>query len=481
MKLSHMNAHELKALLATKEVSCKEIMSSIFDEIDKREYDVAAYIHIRDKKELFTEAEKIDNRRLKADNIGILDGLPISIKDNICTKAIPTTCASKMLENFVPPYDATIIKKIRQADGIIIGKTNLDEFAMGSSTEHSAFKITKNPHNTDYVPGGTSGGACASVAANECIMAIGSDTGGSIRQPASFCGVTGLKPTYGRVSRFGLVAYGSSLDQIGTVTKNVKDTALLLQVIAGVDSLDATSVDESVPNYCDLLSLNGKLTVGIPKEFFAEGLDHEVENAVKNCISLLEKDGHNVIEISIPHTPYAVPAYYITACSEASSNLARYDGVKYGYRATDTKNLMDMYLKTRGSGFGAEVKRRIMLGTYTLSAGYYDAFYLKAAKVRTLIAQDFAKAFELCDIIISPVAPTAAYKIGEKADDPLAMYLGDIYSVIANLTGLPAISVPCGWTTSRLPIGVQLTTRALNEPLLLSAAYRLEQLLATVA
>lgn len=477
MKPAEMTATQLKELLAKGETTCREIMESVLEAIESREPEVQAYITIRPREELIAEAEAVDRRREKGEKVGVLAGLPVAIKDNICTKGLRTTCASRILENFFPPYDATIVQRIRAEDGIIIGKTNMDEFAMGSSTENSAMKITRNPHNPEYVPGGTSGGSAAAVAANETILAIGSDTGGSIRQPAAFCGVVGMKPTYGRVSRYGLIAYGSSLDQIGTITKDVQDTALLLSVIAGYDPKDSTSINVEVPDYFEAIKSTRPLRIGVPKEYFGSGLDEEVRKSVENAIEILKSDGHTVEPISLPHTEYAVPAYYIIACAEASSNLARYDGCQYGYRAKGTNNIIDMFTRTRSEGFGEEVKRRIMLGTYVLSAGYYDAYYLKAARVRTLIAQDFKKAFESYDLVIHPIAPTAAFKIGEKIDDPLKMYLGDIYSVIANLVGIPAITVPCGWTSNRLPVGVQLAAKPLNEPTLLSGAYRLESLL----
>ena len=472
MKLSEITACELKKLLASGETSCVEIMKSVIEEIDNREGEIQAYILIRDKNELIAEADKVDNRRQAGEKIGALAGLPIAIKDNICTKDIATTCGSKILKNFIPPYEATVVEKIKNADGIIIGKTNMDEFAMGSSTENSAEKITSNPAGSEYVPGGSSGGSAAAVAAGECILAIGSDTGGSIRQPASFCGVVGLKPTYGKVSRYGLVAYGSSLDQIGPICKEVKDASLLYNVIAGHDPKDSTSLNVEDENK-DIKKI---FNIGVPKEYFSEGLDSEVQQSVEKIIELLRTAGHSIEQISLPHTEYAVPTYYLIACAEASSNLARYDGVGYGHRANDPTDIIDMFSRSRSEGFGAEVKRRIMLGTYVLSAGFYDAYYLKAQKVRTLIANDFKTAFETCDVIINPVAPTPAFKIGEKTSDPLEMYLGDIYSVTANLAGLPAISVPCGKTKSGLPIGVQLSAKPLDESLLLSAAEQIESL-----
>ena len=477
MDLAQMTAGELKALLADGRTSSREVMSAVLQEIDRRESDVQAFISVRDGDELLAEADAVDQRRGRGENVGVLAGLPVAIKDNICTEGVATTCASRMLENFVPPYDATVVQKIRAADGIVLGKTNLDEFAMGSSTENSAMHTTRNPHNLECVPGGTSGGSAAAVAANETILAVGSDTGGSIRQPASFCGVVGLKPTYGRVSRYGLVAHGSSLDQIGPLTKDVRDCALLLQVLAGHDPRDSTSIDAPVPDYLEEMDDGQSLRIGAPEECFGAGLDDEVRTAVERAIDLFREQSHEVVPVHMPHTEYSVATYYIIVAAEASSNLARYDGVHYGFRAEGASNIIDLMSETRSQGFGPEVKRRIMLGTYALSAGYYDAYYLKASKVRRLIAQDFEAAFECCDVIAHPVAPTPAFKIGEKTNDPLAMYLGDIYSVIANLVGLPAISIPCGRTKDGLPVGVQLAARSLAEPQLLAAARRLESLL----
>ena len=482
MKLSHMTAWQLKDLLESKEVSCREIMLSVLDEIEINEPKVQAYITIRDRDELLSEAEKIDERRLNGDNIGKLAGLPVAVKDNVCTKGLLTSCASKMLSNFIPTYNATIIDKICSADGIILGKTNLDEFCMGSSTEKSSFKITHNPHNLDYVPGGTSGGSAAAVAANETILSIGVDTGGSIRQPASYCGAVGMKPTYGSVSRYGIIAYGSSLDQAGPITKDIKDAALLMQVISGHDPRDSTSAapnrDQDKHSDMGSLDISKKLRIGVPKEYFGEGLDVDVKKSVEKAISLFQDDGHEIVPITLPHTEFAIPAYYIISCSEASSNLSRYTGVHFGFRTDDYKSIEEMIMKSRSEGFGPEVQTRILLGTYALSEGYYDAYYLKAAKIRTLLKQDFENAFKLCDVIAHPVAPGPAFKIGEKMDaNPMTMYLVDIYSVIANLTGLPAISVPCGWAANNLPIGIQLTGKHFAEPTLLSAAYIIEQLL----
>jgi aspartyl-tRNA(Asn)/glutamyl-tRNA(Gln) amidotransferase subunit A len=475
-----MTASQLKSLLAAEQTSCREIMQATLDEIERQEPRIQAFISLRDRQTLLVEADAVDQRRRRGEPVGTLAGLPVTVKDNICTKDIPTTCASRILADFLPPYDATVVRRIREADGIIVGKTNMDEFAMGSSTENSATKVTHNPHDLERVPGGSSGGCAASIAAFESLMGLGSDTGGSIRQPASFCGVVGIKPTYGRVSRYGLIAFASSLDQIGVLARDVADTALLLGVIAGHDPMDSTSLDVPVPDYIKkALDLKQPLRIGMPKEYYGPGVDAEVRESVQHAICLLEENGHAIVEVSLPHTEYSIPTYYIVACAEASSNLARYDGCQYGFRAEGVANIIEMVSETRAQGFGPEVKRRIMLGTYALSAGYYDAYYKKAAKVRRLIASDFETAFESCDVIAHPVAPTAAFRIGEKVDDPLAMYLGDIFSVTANLAGLPAISVPCGKTKAGLPIGVQFAAKPLGEPAVLSAAQRLESLLAS--
>ncbi len=477
MELACKTATELKRLLDEQEVSCEDILKSVFEAIDNREAKVGAYITLRDRETLLHEARAVDSRRATEEPIGPLAGLPVAVKDNICTEGTPTTCASRILSTFNPPYDATVVARIRKADGILIGKTNMDEFAMGSTTENSSVKKTRNPREPDHVPGGSSGGSAAAVAAGEAVLAVGSDTGGSIRQPAAFCGVVGFKPTYGRVSRYGLVAYGSSLDQIGPLTRSVDDTALLLQVLAGHDPLDSTSIDAPVPDYLAPSAPDRKFRVGVPKEYFGEGLDPEIRGGIDAALRLLEQDGHTLVEISLPHTEYAIPTYYILASAEASSNLARYDGAHYGYRTPGTTNIIDMFSRTRSEGFGDEVQRRILLGTFVLSSGFYDAYFLKASRVRTLIARDFDAAFEQCDVLATPVAPTPAYKLGEKMDDPLAMYLGDVYSVTANLAGLPAISLPCGFTPAGLPIGLQLSARPLGEPGLLAAARRAESLL----
>src|SRR5712692_8981664 len=405
-----------------------------------------------------------------------LMAMPIAVKDNICTEGVKTTCGSRMLENFVPPYDATVVTRMKEQGYYLTGKTNMDEFAMGSSTETSAFGPTRNPWNLACIPGGSSGGSAAAVAAELCVAALGSDAGGSIRQPAACCGVVGLKPTYGRVSRYGLVAFASSLDQIGPITKDVRDAAMMMQVIAGHDPLDSTSADVPVPDYMKALKENLRgMKVGVPLEFFAEGLDPEVELAVRTAIIQMQAIKAEIKEISLPMTKYAIATYYLIATAEASSNLARYDGVKYGYRAAKEKGLLEMYMKTRQEGFGAEVKRRIMMRTYALSAGYYDAYYGRAQAVRTLIKRDFDEAFKEVDVIVTPTMPTPAFKLGEKIQDPLQMYLSDIYTISVNLAGVPAVVVPCGISSGKLPIGLQIIGRLFEEEKILRAAYAYEQ------
>ena len=417
-------------------------------------------------------ADLVDHKRTRHEALGDLAGVPLLVKDNICTRFADTTCGSKILAGFRPPYDACVVEKLEAAGAIIVGKTNLDEFAMGSSTENSAFCVTRNPWDSDCVPGGSSGGSAAAVAAGAVAGALGSDTGGSIRQPASFCGVCGLKPTYGRVSRYGLVAYGSSLDQIGPFARNVKDVALLLGVIAGKDPRDSTSVDEPVPDYLSALDnpLRG-VRIGYAEEYFGEGLDPEVRQAVEAAIEVYRQAGATIVPVHLPHMKYAIACYYLVAVAEASSNLARYDGVHYGHRTASPRDYVDMYCSSRQEGFGAEVRRRIMLGTYALSSGYYDAYYLKALKVRTLIRQDFEHAFADVDVIASPTSPTPAVRVGEKTSDPLAMYLMDIYTVSVNLAGIPGISIPCGFTRSHLPIGLQLMGSYFTEDRLLRIAH----------
>ncbi len=475
MKLYELTIKKAHELLKSREISSQELTRTVLDRITEVEEKVGAYITTASDSAM-REAMLADESIAKG-NMSELTGIPIAVKDLICTKGMRTTCASKILYNFIPPYDATVISKLKKAGAVIVGKLNMDEFAMGSSTENSGIKITRNPWDLTRIPGGSSGGSAAAVAADMCIGSLGSDTGGSIRQPASHCGVVGMKPTYGRVSRFGLVAFASSLDQIGPITKDVTDCAILAGVISGYDLSDSTSVPRDVPDYLSSLTHGmDSVIIGVPKEYDStEGLDPEVSAAVKNARNVLENLGAKCVDVSLPHTEYAVPAYYVIAPSEASSNLARFDGVKYGFRDKEAKELLEMYKNTRSKGFGSEVKRRIIIGTYCLSAGYYDAYYKKASQVRTLITEDFRKAFEICDVIISPVAPTPAFKIGEKVDDPLTMYLSDIFTLSANLAGIPGISVPCGFSSGGLPIGLQLLGRHFGEEALLKTAYNFEQ------
>jgi len=471
MELWKYSLKELKELLDKKEVKPSEIIESLTRRAENIEPKIQSYITPLYEKALEEAKSKEES---KEEFNKPLYAIPIAIKDNIITKDIKTTCASKMLENFVPPYDATVIKKLKDAGYILTGKTNLDEFAMGSSTENSAFFITKNPWDLDRVPGGSSGGSAAVVSAGLVPVSLGSDTGGSIRQPAAFCGVVGLKPTYGRVSRYGLVAFASSLDQIGTFTRNVEDTAIILNIISGRDNRDSTSSEVEVPDFTNYIGRDIKgLKIGIPREYFPSELNQEIKDIILKNAKNLEKEGAELVDISLPTSLYAIEAYYIIAPSEASSNLARYDGVKYGYRAKDYKDLLDMYMKTRAEGFGDEVKRRIMLGTYSLSSGYYDAYYLKAQKVRTLIYQEFLRAFEEVDVILTPTTPDVAFKIGEKTDNPIEMYLSDIFTVSVNMAGLPGISVPAGFKDG-LPVGLQLIGKPFDEGTLLQVAYQLE-------
>lgn len=431
---------------------------------------INAFLHVNENAVL-DQARAVDAKRRAGAALGPLAGLPVAIKDVLCTKGEPTTCGSRILQNFVPPYDATVIARLRAADAVLIGKTNLDEFAMGSSTENSAFKVTRNPWDTERIPGGSSGGSAAAVAAGFSPVSLGTDTGGSIRQPASHCGIAGLKPSYGRVSRYGLIAYGSSLDQIGPFGREVYDLALLLGVIAGHDPRDSTSVDRPMPRYTAKLDEPLRpLTIGIAREHFGAGLDAEVEQAVRVALKVYQDSGAELREVSLPNSVYAVATYYLVATAEASSNLARYDGVHFGHRAATFDDLIDMMCQSRGEGFGREVKRRIMLGTFALSSGYIDAYYLKALKVRRLIKDDFDRAFEQCDVIIGPTSPTPAFKIGEKMDDPLAMYLSDIYTISANLAGIPGVSIPCGLTRGGLPIGLQIMAAPFEEENLLRVA-----------
>ena len=474
MQLHQLTINEAHQLLKNKKISSRELTQAVLDRIETVESKIDAYITISAELAL-QQADHADEAISKGHCLP-LTGIPLGIKDLICTEAFATTCGSRILENFRPPYDATVIRKLKNAGAVILGKLNMDEFAMGSSTENSGIKITRNPWDLTRIPGGSSGGSAAAVAADMCLGALGSDTGGSIRQPASHCSVVGMKPTYGRVSRFGLVAFASSLDQIGPLAKNVTDCALLMNAISGYDNADSTSVPRDVPDFTS--ALNGSLkgiTVGIPDEYSTtEGLDLDVMAAVSNAVEVLEELGAKRVRISLPHTQYAVAVYYVIAPSEASSNLARYDGVKYGFRNKDNPDLMNMYRRTRSQGFGPEVQRRIIIGTYCLSAGYYDAYYGKASQVRTLITEDFKKAYETCDVIACPVAPTAAFKIGEKTDDPLTMYLSDIFTLSANLAGIPGMSVPCGFSSDGLPIGLQLLGNHFNEEMLFKVAHGFE-------
>ncbi len=477
VELCRLTIHEMQELIRKRAVSSTEIVRSVFDQITRLDGQVRAYMTLTEEAAL-EQAEAVD-RKLAVGTGRVLPplaGIPLAIKDVLCTKGVRTTCSSKILEPYVPPYDATVIHRLKAQEAVLLGKTNMDEFAMGSSTENSAFFQTRNPWALDCVPGGSSGGSAAAVAADLCAGALGSDTGGSIRQPASFCGIAGLKPTYGRVSRYGLVAFASSLDQIGPLAKDVRDCALLLQAIAGHDLCDSTSAHLPVPDYSSALTgdIRG-MRIGIPDEYFVEGMDPEVEAAVWTAIQTLEELGGKQEKVSLPSTPYAVATYYLVATAEASSNLARYDGVKYGTRISKPADLLEMYQKTRREGFGPEVKRRIMLGTYALSAGYYDAYYLKAQKVRTLIRRDFEQAFERCEVIATPTSPTPPFKFGEKTEDPLQMYLSDIFTISVNLAGLPGISIPCGFTKAGLPIGLQLIGKPFDEATILKVAHAYEQ------
>lgn len=464
---------QAKEALKNKKYSSVELTESFYRRIDSVEGKVKAYLLLT-KENALQQAREADRRIAAGDNAPLL-GIPLAVKDNICTAETRTSCASQILDNFISPYDATVVKRLKEAGAVILGKTNMDEFAMGSSTENSHFHPTANPWDTSRVPGGSSGGSAAAVSANECIASLGSDTGGSIRQPAGFCSVTGLKPTYGRVSRFGLVAFASSLDQIGPITKTVEDTALLMSVIGGKDPMDSTSVDAPLPDFTQALARGVKgMKIGVPKEYFTSGIDPDVERTIQSAIQTLEKLGMEKVEVSLPHTKYAIATYYILACAEASTNLSRYDGVKYGHRTKDAKNLLEMYKVTREEGFGEEVKRRIILGTFVLSSGYYDAYYLKGQKVRTLIKQDFENALKQCDVIVAPVSPIPPFKLNEKMGDPLQMYLSDIYTISINLAGIPAMSVPCGFTGTGLPVGLQLIGRHFDEETLLNVGHQFQ-------
>lgn len=475
MSIVDATACELLDRIGRGELTAEEVVAAHLDAIRRHDPQIGAFLHVDDEAAR-AQARDIDERRRRGEHVGRLGGLPVAVKDVLCTRGVPTTCGSRMLRNFVPPYDAGVIERLRGADGVVIGKVNMDEFAMGSTTENSAFHVTRNPWNTGHTPGGSSGGSAAAVAAGMAPLSLGSDTGGSIRQPASFCGVVGLKPTYGRVSRYGLVAYASSLDQVGPLARDVTGAALLLEAIAGHDPRDATSVHRPVSHYSRTVEEPvTALRIGVAKEHLVEGLDPEVEAAFQAALEVYRRLGADIREISLPHSRYAVAAYYVIAPSEASSNLARYDGVHYGHRAAEFDNLIDLYARSRGEGFGSEVKRRIMMGTYALSSGYYDQYYVKASKVRRLIRNDFDAAFDAVDVIASPVAPTPAFRLGEMTNDPLRMYLADIYTLSANLAGLPGLSVPAGQSNTGLPIGLQLLAPPFEEDTLLRTARMYER------
>jgi aspartyl-tRNA(Asn)/glutamyl-tRNA(Gln) amidotransferase subunit A len=475
MAIHELTIHQLHHLLVKKEVTAKEATEAFYRRIKEVDGKVKAYLMLTEE-DAFRRADEVDRKIIRGEPIGDLTGIPIGLKDILCTKGVRTACGSRILGNYVPFYDSTAVRRLKERETILLGKLNMDEFAMGSSTENSGFQVTRNPWGLNRIPGGSSGGSAAAVAADECIAALGTDTGGSIRQPASCCGVVGLKPTYGRVSRYGLVAFASSLDQVGPITKDVEDCAILLGGISGYDPSDSTSVNIEVPDYRQYLIDDVKgIRIGIPGEYFIEGMDTDVEKSVREAIDLLKRLGAELKTVSLPHTPYAVAVYYIICTAEASSNLARYDGVKYGFRSDRYEDLMEMYGRTRAEGFGSEVKRRIILGTYVLSAGYYDAYYRKASQVRTLMRNDFEKAFEEVDVIVTPTAPTPAFRIGEKVSDPLQMYLSDILTIPVNLAGIPAISLPCGFSAEGLPIGLQIMGKHFDEGKILQVAYAFEQ------
>lgn len=474
-ELTKKSLSELASALENKEISSVELTREYLNSIAKNEEKIGAYITV-DEKSALDSAAAVDQKRANGEKLSPLAGIPAAIKDNICTKGTKTTCASKMLADFVPPYDAHVIERLKANDFVMLGKLNMDEFAMGSSTENSAMKITHNPCDTDRVPGGSSGGSAAAVAAFEAAYTLGSDTGGSIRQPASFCGVVGMKPTYGSVSRYGLVAFASSLDQIGPVTHNVRDNAMVLNAIVGHDRRDATSIDRVYGDFTAELGKGVKgMKIGLPKEFFGEGISSDVKECVLSAAKVYESLGAEIVDLSMPSIDHALAAYYVISSAEASSNLARFDGVRYGYRTSEFEDIDELYRKSRSEGFGAEVKRRIMLGTFALSSGYYDAYYKKALQVRNMIMKDFDEVLTKCDLILSPVAPTVAYKIGEKAADPLTMYLGDAYSVPVNIAGVPAISIPCGVGEGNMPVGMQLMGKPFSEATLYRAAYAFEE------
>jgi aspartyl-tRNA(Asn)/glutamyl-tRNA(Gln) amidotransferase subunit A len=478
MNIDLLTVDSARTAVLEKQTTATALVDAFYHKIDAEDAAIGAYLTLC-KERAHQQAARVDALADKGDALPPLAGVPIAVKDVFATKGVRTTAGSKILANFVAPYDATVVARLEEAGAIILGKTNCDEFAMGSSNENSGFHPVHNPRDHSRVPGGSSGGSAAVVAAGTAVASIGSDTGGSIRQPAAFCGVVGLKPTYGRVSRYGLIAFASSLDHVGPFGKSVKDAALMLQYMAGREPLDSTSADVPVPNYLDQIEKPVRgLRIGVPEEYFGDGLDPEVRSAVEAGIQELAKAGCEIVPISLPNTKYAIPTYYVVATAEASSNLARYDGVRYGIRAKDGKTLAEMYRRTRDAGFGAEVKRRIMLGTYVLSAGYYDAYYLKAQRVRRLLASDFHQAFARVDAIVTPTTPTPAFKLGEKTDDPLAMYLADIFTVTANLAGIPGISIPCGKSREGLPIGMQILGKYFDEPMVLRVGHAVEHALA---
>ena len=475
MELTSLTIDAVRSAIQERQTSAFALAEACYAKIEKHDPQIGAFLTFS-KDRALAKAEEIDALAGKGEELPPLGGVPVAIKDVMVTRGVRSTAGSKILGNYIPPYDCTAVARLEAAGAMVLGKTNCDEFAMGSSNENSAWKPVHNPRDLSRVPGGSSGGSAAAVAADMAIAALGSDTGGSIRQPASFCGVVGLMPTYGRVSRYGLIAFASSLDHIGPLTKTVKDAAIVLRVISGRDAMDATSADVPVPDYVAELEKPVRgLKIGVAKEYFGEGLDGEVRAAIETAIQKLASLGSEIVDVSLPHTKYAIPTYYIVATAEASANLARFDGVRYGYRASGVRTLSEMYRRSRDEGFGAEVKRRIMLGTYALSAGYYDAYYLKAQKVRTLLARDFDEAFKKVDAIVTPTSPTAAFKLGEKVDDPLAMYLADIYTVTASLAGVPGISVPCGETKDKLPIGMQILGRHFDESTILRVGNALEK------
>ncbi len=475
MDLKKLTLVQLQEKLSDKEISSVELTNAYIDGIESKDSSIGAYISYNFDQAKST-AQKVDDKRLQGEPLSPLAGIPCGIKDNICTKGITTTCASKMLESFIPPYNAYVMEQLNSQDIVMLGKLNMDEFAMGSTTENSYFKTTKNPRNTDYVPGGSSGGSAAAIAADEAVFTLGSDTGGSIRQPAAFCGVVGMKPTYGTVSRNGLIAFASSLDQIGPLTKDVKDNAIVLNAIVGHDKKDSTSINKHYNNFSVDIGRSVKgMKIALPKEYFGKGISNEVRQAVLDAAKVYEALGATVTQVSLPSLDLALPAYYVISSAEASSNLARFDGIRYGHRTENFTDLEELYKKSRSEGFGKEVKRRIMLGSFALSSGYYDAYYKKALQVRTLLMQDFAKIFEEYQCILSPVAPTASYKIGEKSETPLEMYMGDIFTVPVNIAGLPSLSLPCGETKKGLPIGMQLIGKTFSEATLYRIGYAFEQ------